>query len=257
MEAVMTEHTISRLAKLAGVSVRTLHHYDHIGLLQPSARTAAGYRLYTEPDLLRLQQILFFKELDFSLDAIQTALNDPHFDPAATLKNHRRLLQLRADRLGCLLNTLDKTITQLTEDMMTLTDAELYEGFTKEQVDRYNREVNETYDPALVAESRQRVRKLSKEQWAGVKAEGENVTRLIAAHMDHTPGSPPVQTLIARHCAWIENFYPVSAEIYAGLGQLYIQNQEFTAHYEQYRPGMADFMAKAMAHYADTVLAKK
>lgn len=253
----MTGYSVSRLAKLAGVSVRTLHHYDQLGLLKPSHRTEAGYRLYTEPDLLRLQQILFFKELDFSLGDIKTALDDPFFDPVLTLRNHRRFLQGRAERLAHLLNTLDKTLAKLTEETMTLTDEEIYDGFTKEQVARYTREVNEKYDPAIVAESNRRVRKLSKEQWAGVKAEGEEITRLMVAGMDTAPDSAAVQAIVARHCAWIEHFYPVSAEIYTNLGRLYVENPEFTAHYEQYRPGLADFMATAMAHYANTVLAKR
>lgn len=253
----MNNYTVSRLAKLAGVSVRTLHHYDHIGLLKPSSRTAAGYRLYAEPDLLRLQQILFFKELDFSLDEIQAALNDPRFEPVTALKNHRRLLQQRSERLARLLKTIDKTICKLTEDTMTLTDEELYEGFTKEQVDRYNREVEAKYDPAMVAESNRRVRKMSKAQWAAVKEESGEVTRLLAAQVDKTPDAPEVQALIARHCAWIENFYPVTAEIYRGLGQLYTGNDEFRANYDKHAPGLADFMAEAMTYYADHTLAKK
>src|SRR5512136_2331510 len=100
-------YTVQQLARLAGVSVRTLHHYDHIGLLAPSARTAAGYRLYGAADLLRLQQILFFKELDLPLDEIQDILDDPDFDQIEALESHKRLLRERADRLARLLMTID------------------------------------------------------------------------------------------------------------------------------------------------------
>ena len=145
-------YTVSQLAEMAGVSVRTQHHNDHIDLLKPSSRTVAGYRLYGERDLLRLQQILFFKELDFPLSEIRAILDDPEFDQIEALENHRRLLQGRAERLTHLLRTIDKTIQRLTEDNMTMTDEELYEGFTKEQIERYKREAREMYDSELVAE---------------------------------------------------------------------------------------------------------
>jgi DNA-binding transcriptional MerR regulator len=249
-------YTVSQLAKMAGVSVRMLHHYDHVGLLRPSARTAAGYRLYQGQDLLRLQQILFFKELDLPLAQIQAILDDPAFDQVQALRNHRRMLEQRTERLARLLKTIDKTIRRLTEDTMEMTDAELYEGFTPEQIERYEREVNERYDPTLVAESKRRLRKLTKTQWQAVKQESDDITRALAALADRAPGDPEVQKLIARHHAWIENFYTASAKIYRGLGQLYTSHPEFRAHYDRYRPGLADFMQAAMAYYADHTLAK-
>ena len=250
-------YTVSQLAEMAGVSVRTLHHYDHIDLLKPSSRTTAGYRLYEEQDLLRLQQILFFKELDFPLSEIRDILDDPDFDQVQALENHRRLLQGRAKRLTHLLRTIDKTIQRLTEDNMTMTDEELYEGFTKEQIERYKREAREMYDPELVAESERRVRNMSRAQWNAVKEEGDQVTRAIAEVADRAPGDPEVQALIARHHAWIEHFYPASAELYRGLGQGYAEHPDFREFYDKYRPGLADFMQTAMAYYADHALAKK
>ncbi len=253
----MKTYTISRLARMAGVSVRTLHHYDQIGLLRPSARTAAGYRLYGNQDLLRLQQILFFKELDVPLSEIGAILDDPAFNLLEALEKHRQLLQERVARLARLLNTVDKTIRKLTEDDMTLTDEELYEGFTKEQAERYQREAREMYDPALVAESERRVKRMMREQWKALKAEGDEITRELAGLMDRAPEDPEVQQLVARWHDWIEHFYPASAEVFAGLGKLYVEHPEFRATYDRYRPGLADFLAAAMAHYADTVLTKK
>jgi DNA-binding transcriptional MerR regulator len=250
-------YTVNQLAKMAGVSVRTLHHYDHIGLLKPSSRTAAGYRLYERKELLRLQQILFYKELDVPLDEIHRILDDPEFDQVRALQQHRMQLEYQVTRLTRLLDTLDKTLSSLTEDDMTLTDEDLYAGFTPEQRERYDREVAEMYDPELVKLSQQRLRKLTKQQWEAIKAEGDAVTRAIAALADTAPESPEVQALIARHHAWIENFYPANAEIYRGLGHGYAEHPEFRAFYEKYRPGLADFMCAAMTIYADTVLAGK
>jgi DNA-binding transcriptional MerR regulator len=254
-EGNVKAYTIGQLAKMAGVSVRTLHHYDQIGLLKPSARTAAGYRLYAEQDLLRLQQILFFKELDMPLSEVGAILDDPGFDQVTALEHHRQLLHRRMERLARLLKTIDRTIDKLTEDDMALTDEELYEGFPTEQIERYKREARQMYDPALVEESEQRVKKMSRDEWKAVGAEGEAVAVALAAVADRYPGDPQVQALIARHHAWIEHFYPCSAEVYRGLGRLYVEHPEFRAFYEKYRPGLADFMAAAMARYADDVLA--
>ena len=254
MEKRASAYTVRQLASLAGVSVRTLHHYDHIGLLRPSARTAAGYRLYGTEDLLRLQQILLFKELDLPLAEIRRILDDSGFDPVRALAQHRRTLELRAERLARLLNTIGRTIARLTEVDMSLTDEELYEGLPKEQVDRWKREVNERYDPTLVAESNRRVHAMSKEQWNAVKAEGDAISRRMAELMGRAPGDPEVQMTIARQHAWIENFYPCSAEVFTGLGQLYAENPEFRANYDKVCPGLADFMRDAMACYAEHTL---
>jgi len=251
MENGMKAYTVHELADLAGVSVRTLHHYDQIGLLRPSARTTAGYRLYREPELLRLQQILFYRELEFPLEQIKQLMEEPGYDPVQALYDHRRLLNEQVQRLERLLKTVDKTILKLTEERMELTDAELYEGFTKEQAERYQREARELYDPKLVEESERRVRKMTKAQWNAIKQDGDAVTRGMAALMDRSPGDPEVQQLVARHHAWIENFYTPTPEIYRGLGQLYVENDEFRANYDRYRPGLADFMQAAMNYYCD------
>ena len=134
---------------------------------------------------------------------------------------------------------------------MELTDAELYEGFTKEQAERYQREARERYDPKLVEESERRVRKMTKAQWSTIKQEGDAVTRGLAALMDRSPGDPEVQQLVARHHAWIENFYTPTREVYRSLSQLYVENDEFRANYDRYRPGLADFMQAAMNYYCD------
>ena len=254
MEKRATNYTVHQLANMAGISVRTLHHYDHIGLLKPPARTAAGYRLYRTEDLFRLQQILLYRELDLPLEEIRRILDDPGFDPVQALAQHRRTLELQAERLAHLLHTIDRTIARLTEVDMSITDEELYEGLPKEQVDRWKREVDERYDPQIVAESNRRVRAMSKEQWTAVKAEGDAISRRMAELMGRPANDPEVQATVARQHAWIENFYPCSAEMFKGLGQHYAEHPEFRANYDKYRPGLADFMREAMAYYADYTL---
>ncbi len=252
METARSEYTVSRLAKMAGVSVRTLHHYDAIGLLRPHARTEAGYRLYGEADLLRLQQILFFRELDFALDEIRQILDDPAFDPLAALESHRRQLREEEARIGRLQNTIERTIAKLTESDMNdkVSDEELYAGFTDEQRERYAREVRDQYDPQLVAESNRRVRNLSKGQWQALQQEGEAVNRGLASLMGREVQDVDVQALIGRHFTMMNQYYPVSAEMYRGLSQLYVSNDEFRAYYDKYAVGLADFLQPAMAYYA-------
>ncbi len=177
-------------------------------------------------------------------------------DRVAALKLHRRALQQEADRLAQLLKTIEKTISRLTEGNVTMTDEELYEGCTTEQVERYTREVNERYDPKIVAESYRRVRRMSKEQWKAVGAQGEEVNRQIAGLMHKAPGDPAVQAAVARHYAWLENFYHATAAMYRGVGQGYAEHSEFRAFYEKYQPGLAGFMCAAMTYYADHTLAE-
>ena len=182
MEKHAKAYTVRQLAKMAGVSVRTLHHYDQIGLLKPSSRTEAGYRLYAEKDLLRLQQVLFYRELDFPLDEIRIILDLPGFDQVEALRDHRRMLGERAERLARLLRTVDRTIARLTEeDTMPLTDEELYEGFSpkeREQLKEYEAEARDRWGE-MAAESQRRVRQMSKAQWQAVQEEGDAATRLM------------------------------------------------------------------------------
>lgn len=126
----------------------------------------------------------FFKELDFPLSEIQTILDDPGFDQVKSLQNHRRLLQKRAERMTHLLETIDKTIQRLTENNMKVTDEDLYAGFTQEQRERYEREVNEQYDPQLVQETNRRVRNMTKAQWRALQEEGEVINRGMADLME-------------------------------------------------------------------------
>jgi DNA-binding transcriptional MerR regulator len=246
-----TTYTVSKLARMAGVSIRTLHHYDQIGLLHPSSRTPAGYRRYGQQELLRLQQILFFKELDLSLEEIRDILDDPSFDLVTALRQHRTLLQQRTVRLSRLLETVDNTLRSLTEDQMEMTDEELYEGFTKEEIERYKREAREQYDPEVVEAAERRVRKMSKAQWRAVGAEGEAISRDLTKLVGtHSPDDPEVQTIVARHHTWIEHFYPAPARVYTGLASLYTDHPEFRAFYEKYTEGLADFLAAGMKEYA-------
>lgn len=252
----MKHHTVKQLAELSGVTVRTLHHYDEIGLLKPSHRTEAGYRLYEAKDLLRLQQILIYREMDFSLDDIKSMLDDPKFDLKEALHDQKRFLLQQHERYKELIQTIDKTLKRLEEDDQLVTDADLYGGFTPEQAERYDREAKEKYGD-MYEISQQRVRQMTKGQWKAIGAEGEDITKSLAKFVGTDPAGVEVQALIKRHHAWIEHFYPCSQQMYIGLSNLYIENPEFTAHYERFAPGLALFMSAAMKVYAERVLSKR
>ena len=250
-------YTVQQVALLAGVSIRTLHYYDEIGLLSPADRTESQYRLYGECELLRLQQILLFREAEVPLAEIKRILDDPQFDRISALRHHRQSLVQRMDREVRVLLTIDKTLKRLTEETMPMTDAELYEGLSKETINRYKREARERFDPQLVEASEKRARKMSKQAWSALKAEGEEVNRALAEMIDQDPGHPEVQALIARHHATIEPFYHATAAMYRGLGSLYVEHAEFRAYYEKYAVGLPEFMQQAMGIYADRILSQE
>ena len=247
----MKTYTIRQVARMAQISVRTLHHYDQIGLLQPQNRSESNYRLYAEDDLLQLQQILFYRELGLPLGEIGRILANPTFDRVDALHVHRARLEKEAERIFTLINTVDRTIQRLTKENTMLSDEELYEGIGKETAERWQRESEQMYDPAVMAESKRRLSRLTKEQWEEIKLEGGRVSTLLASLMDQDPGSSAVQAAIARHHAWIENFYDAPAALYRGLGELYTNHDEFRATFEKIKVGLADFMQKAMNIYAD------
>lgn len=240
----MTTYTVKQLAMYAGVSVRTLHHYDAIGLLHPS-RQPNGYRRYGQQEVLRLQQILFFRELGFSLDEIKGILSRPDFDVLGTLQEHRALLQKRSDRLRTLLETVDKTIANLRgeRDMQI---REYYEGFSDEQVEAYRREARERYGEKTVEESERRVLDLGKEKFAEVQAEGVSVCRALVEAMPKGVESPEVQALVERWRDWLENFSHYTDEMLLGLAKMYREDQRFADYYRKYHPDLPGFFTQAI-----------
>ncbi|MDP3177984.1 MAG: MerR family transcriptional regulator [Spirochaetaceae bacterium] len=245
-------YSVKELADLAGVSVRTLHHYDAIGLLRAQARTAAGYRYYGEPELLRLQQILFYRELDLSLGEIASLLDRPGFDELAALENHKRLLAARAERIFRLIDTVDRTIGRLKGETM-LSDKELYEGFSHEEIDSMKTEAKARWGhTAAYAESQKRVARMGKEEWAAVKKELAKIDEDAALCMRkaEAPDSAATQAVMARKYASLRHFYEPSPEMFAGLGAGYVEDPRFRAHYESTAPGLAEYLRDAMAAYA-------
>lgn len=238
---------INEAAKLTGISVRTLHYYDQIDLLRPEETTEAGYRLYGEASMERLQQILFFRELGFSLKDIQKIMNNPAFDRTGALENHRRLLVLQRDRLERLIALVDRTMKG--ESNMSFQEFDMSE--VEEAKRKYAKEAEERWGGTEAwAESQRRTKGYSKEDWARISAEQETVYRGFAAAMDKGPASPEAQQSVADWQALITKcFYPCSNEILAGLGKMYVADERFTKNIDRFGEGLADFISRAIQVY--------
>lgn len=247
----MRNYSIGELAKLAGVSIRTLRYYDKIGLLKPAERADSNYRYYGKEELYRLQQILFFKELDFELKKIRKLLDDPDFDQLKALAFQRKQIAGRKHRLEKLLITLDKTITELKKENSMLTDKELYEGFSKEEINKIKKEVQEKFDPKVVEESQVNVNKMTKSGFEAIKSEQLQQAQDLAKLMDQPVDSNEVQAVIKRHHQTNEKFYKTNAEMYKGLADMYVSDARFTEFYDKHQQGLAKFLREAMYVFAE------
>lgn len=244
------EYQIHELARLAGVSVRTLHYYDEIGLLSPARREDNGYRYYTEKELLKLQQIIFFRELDFDLKRIQKVLDSPRFDAQEVLADQKELLRLKQERLGKLIRLIDKTMKNMKDGKAAkITEKDLRECFAAGKYEEYKQEAEERWGKENIWRSENIVKGMSKEQLEKLKTEGDAINRALVENMAKGAGSPEVQEVIGRHFRHIIQFYDPSwplLAIYRGLGKMYVEDPRFRANYAKYHPGLPEFMRAAM-----------
>ena len=241
--------TVGELARLAGVTVRTLHHYDRIGLVRPSERTAAGYRSYAERDLDRLHQVLVYRELGFPLEEVATLLDDPDADPLAHLRRQHRLLQDRLERTQLMVAAVEKEM-EARQMAIPLTPEERFEVFGDQDPAQYDAEVEERWgDTDAYAQSRRRTAGYTKDDWLRIKEEAADVERRFAGLLrDGVPAdSEPATALAEEHRQHITRwFYDCPPEMHAGLGQMYVEDARFAAHYEDIAPGLAQYVSTAV-----------
>lgn len=255
----MENYSVKKLSGLAGISVRTLHLYDRIGLLKPSVRTPAGYRLYGEPELLRLQQILFYRELDFTLREIGAILDHPDFDLIAALENHKAALSIRKERLNILLDTIDKTINKIKNNTK-MKHRELYEGLPTEKAEAWRKEAMDNYGKEAVERSEASLAGMTKENFAKLKEENLRISEKLFSMTNEDPESETVQEQIAQHYVIIRKLWGThgdsdkQAEAYAGLGEVYVGDERYMIAMGKHDPQFARFMSSAMHHYAKTKL---
>jgi len=245
-------YTVKQLADLAGVSRRTLHYYDEIDLLKPSDKGENGYRYYDDEAVMRLQQILFFRELGLSLGEIATAVDAPDFDILQALQEHRLALEKRAQRLDNLIQTIDKTIDHI-EGNIEMSTNEFFTGFDEETQKAYEKEAAERWDAAEVKATSQRWNNYSAAKKKQIMAEGNAVYVDLLAEMDKGFDSPEVQQIIGRWHDHMRYFYEPSVERLRGLGWGYANDPAFMAFYEKMHPDMPQFINQAIAYYCDNL----
>jgi DNA-binding transcriptional MerR regulator len=239
---------VSDVARLAGVSIRTLHHYDEIGLVRPSARSPAGYRLYAQSDLERLQQVLFFRELDFPLDEVKRIVADPDFDVGAALQMQRRLLTERAIRIKALIAAVDAAIDS-NQKGIAMTNEERFEVFGDFDPSKYEDEAKERWGASdTYRESAKRTKRYTRGDWVKIKGEADAIIEELAKLLARaTPASSPeAMDLAERHRQHIERwFYPCSPPMHRALGEMYVSDPRFSETFERHAQGLAAYARDA------------
>lgn len=248
------EYTINNLAKLAGVTTRTLRHYHQIGLLAPARTSSSGYRIYGPAQVDRLQQILFYRQLGMELSQIKPLLDDPHFDMQTALRGHLVQLQAQRARLDAVIATAETTLQHLQGET-PMSDKEKFEGFKKQLVDeneqKYGDEIRQKYGNDTVNASNAKMMNMTKEQYDAFTALGEELNETLrGAVATGDPQGELAQKAAGLHKQWLTFTWPqYSAEAHRGLVQMYVDDERFTAYYEAIAPGGAAFLRDAVNIY--------
>lgn len=239
---------VKEVAKIVGISVRTLHHYDEIGLLCPDT-TDSGYRLYSSKDLDTLQQILFFKELGFPLKKIKVMTNRPSFVRKEALEIQRNLLLEKRDRIDTMIATIDKTLQDVKGDI-EMTDKEKFTGFDFRR-NPYEQEARDRWGDLAVDEYNATLNEMSGSKQQALADDFNALYRELATRRHEDPTSDEAQEAIKKWYEYLNKVGNFSLEAFKGLGQLYIDDDRFTKNIDQFGEGLASFMRDAMAVYAD------
>lgn len=235
---------IREFAECTGVSVRTLHYYDEVGLLPPAfVDRATGYRYYDEHSLLRMQEILFFRELDFSLQSIREILSSPQYDKTGALQEQKQLLTLKKERLERLIAAIDSAVKG--ENVM--------KAFDSSEFDRYKAEAQQRWGSTdAYREYAERTRQYPKQKWDALAGEMDEIMAAFAACMQRgeAPASAGAQTLVKTLQDHITgHYYRCTNEILAGLGQMYVADERFQSNIDRHAAGTAAFLRDAIAVY--------
>ena len=246
--------TVGALAGMAGVTVRTLHHYDQIGLVVPSGRTPAGYRTYGDAEVKRLQEVLFFRELGFALDEIRQIVSRPSYERVTALERQRALLEARAEHLLALVDALDRAV-RAERTGTAMTNEEMLEVFGDFDPPEYEEEAKETWgDSDAYKQSAARTARYSKQDWETIKAEGDAIYQrfldLIAA--GEAADGEAAMDVAEQHRAHITKwYYDCPKTMHAGLGRMYVTDARFQENIDKSGEGLAEYMAAAIAANAD------
>lgn len=243
------QYRVSEVARLTGVTVRALHHYDEIGLLTPSRRSTKGYRLYIDDDLLRLQQIVIGRALGMSLEHIRRMLDDPEFELRDALRRQRALLVERFEQTETMIRSIDAALAALEPPRgAQMMDAKpMFEGFDPAQ---YEDEARQRWGSTSAwAESQRRTSKYGPDDWAKINAEAEAIVVALAERMRSGVSAEAdlAVELAERHRLHIDRwFYPCDVAMHANLAELYVNDPRFAAHFDRHGEGVASYLARAI-----------
>jgi MerR family transcriptional regulator, thiopeptide resistance regulator len=240
--------TVKQLSDLAGVTPRTLHHYDTIGLLKPFRVGENGYRYYGEESILHLQQILFYRELGMPLEAIKKIMGRRDFDVLSALESHKKEIGKRIVRLERLVETVDNTISHL-KGQKEMSKKQIFAGFTSEEEEKYAREAEQMYDPETVRESNRKWKAYGTEKQQTILAEGKQIYIEMIAAMPKGADSPEVQALVERWRKHMDYFWTPKLDQLLGLAEMYNADERFKANYDAMHPKLAEFMLEAVKVY--------
>lgn len=248
------EYSIKSLAKLAGISTRTLRYYDEIGLLKPLRINSSGYRIYGDKEVDILQQILFYKALELPLEKIKEIITSKDFDPKTALYDHKENILKKQEELRRLLINVEKTICSL-EGGNEMSAEEKFEGFKKKKIkeneEKYGKEIREKYGEEKVKESYAMFGKLSKEQWSEAEKIGTLINETLKEAMSEgNPKGEKAREVVELHKKWLSFFgnYPVQAHL--SLGQMYVDDERFSDYYDNAAgEGAAIFLRDSIAAY--------
>jgi MerR family transcriptional regulator, thiopeptide resistance regulator len=241
-------YTVKQLSDLAGVSIRTLHYYDEVGLLKPESVGVNGYRYYEEGSLLRLQQVLFYRELGLELSEIKEIITRPGFDVEAALESHRKSLQGRVERLNRLIATVDDTILHLKGNK-EMSKKQLFQAFSDEEQEKYAAEAEQMYDPETVRASQKKWKSYTAADKQRIGEEGNAAYEMIAAAIPLGPDSPQAQAGVELWRKHMDYFWTPNPEQLVGLTDLYNTDPRFKANFDKIDPRLAEFMREAVKIY--------
>ncbi|MFD1851181.1 MerR family transcriptional regulator [Oceanobacillus bengalensis] len=248
------EYTVNKLAQMSGVSGRTLRYYDQIGLLKPGRINSSGYRIYGQKEVDLLQQILFYRELEVSLEDIMKIINQPSFNPTLALKDHYNELKKKRARLDKIIATVETTISSM-EGGRTMHDKEKFAGFKERLIDEneqnYGNEIREKYGDETVDASNRKLRGMSQGDYEAMTKLGEEILVLLKkAYVTGDPKSDLAQELAAKHKEWLMySWTKYAKEAHAGLAEMYVADERFTAYYDKKVKGGAEFLRDAILVY--------
>ncbi|MGG0668397.1 MerR family transcriptional regulator [Sporosarcina koreensis] len=237
---------VKEVADLTGVSVRTLHHYDEIGLLVPDNVTEAGYRVYSDENLTTLQQILFFREVGFPLKKIKELLDSPSFNRLEAFELQRDMLVAKRRQLETMIETIDKTL-QSERGEMTMTNEERFKGFDFSS-NPYEQEARDRWGDEAVDKANQNVSKFGEKE----QEEMNRIYSNLAALRGTDPAAAEAQAAISDWYMFLNKIGDYSMEAFAGLGEMYVADERFTKNIDQFGEGLAVFMRDAMKAYSES-----